>query len=173
MAFSSFVYCTQEWTLRCTYDPSEPIASNGDLYVAVGDGGIIARSSDGNRWGEASFSATENWLQDIAWGGGRFVAAGWGGNGRVGTVVYSTDGDRWELADDHEYLTDGHFEAIAWSGERFVAVSYFNGTIMYSRDGDHWEQASEIATYDLLRDVTWGAGHFVAVGWNGTIVVSP
>ena len=44
---------------------------------------------------------------------------------------------------------------------------------MYSRDGDHWEHASEIAAYDLLRDVTWGDGRFVAVGWNGAIVVSP
>ena len=54
-----------------------------------------------------------------------------------------------------------------------MAVSSFDGTTMYSADGDRWEPASESATFDALLDVAWGDGRFVAVGWNGTIVVSP
>ena len=73
----------------------------------------------------------------------------------------------------HDYLAYEHFEAVAWNGERFVAVSNFDGTIMHSTDGDRGEPAREIATFDLLRDVAWGNGRFVAVGWNGTIVISP
>ena len=83
--------------------------------------------------------------------------------GHHGAIVYSSDGDRWELAADHDHLADEHLEAVAWSGERFVAVSYFDGTIMYSPDGDRWERATEIATGDTLEDVTWGNGRFVAV----------
>ena len=89
------------------------------------------------------------------------------------TVLYSSDGDRRELAADHDHLASEHFEAVAWSGERFVAVSYFNGTIMHSSDDDRWVRATEIATVDTLEDVTWGYGRFVAVGRNGTIVTSP
>ena len=32
----------------------QSVASNGELYVVVGDAGTIAHSSDGNRWVEAS-----------------------------------------------------------------------------------------------------------------------
>ena len=89
-------------------------------------------------------------------------------------MVLSNDGDRWELASasDHEYLADESFQAVAWGGERFVAVGY-DGTIMYSSDGDYWEPARATATVDVLWDVAWGGGRFVAVGWNGTIVTSP
>ena len=91
---------------------------------------MIAHSSDGNRWVEASFSATEEWLTDVAWGTGRFVAVGDGG-----TTIWPTSTSK----------------PSPWNGERFVAVSYFDGTIMHSSDGDRWEPAREIATFDLLQ----------------------
>ncbi len=159
---------------------------NGTRFVAVGDHGAIVLSRDGDRWRPARRPAVPvqdappddpEWplygFNGIAWSGKRFVAVGWGGNDYVGAVVHSRDGDRWALADDHDYLADDHFTAVAWNGARFVAVSYSDGMIMYSPDGDRWEPALEVATYDTLHDVAWGDGRFVAVGRNGTIVVSP
>ena len=109
----------------------------------------------------------------IAWNGDRFVAVGFDGSGRGGTVVHSSDGDRWELAADDDYLSSENFSAVAWNGDRFVAVSHHDGTIMYSADGDRWEPARKLVTFDPLEGVAWGDGRFVAVGGNGTIVVSP
>ena len=83
------------------------VAANGELYVAVGDAGTIAHSSDGNRWVEASFSATEHWLMDIVWGDVRFVAVG------AGTVVHSSDGDRWQSVRP----SDWSLRCIAWGRE--------------------------------------------------------
>ena len=162
------------------------MAWNGERFVAVGHHGAIVHSRDGEHWQPASRPAVPlrvpepdddpyDWFyyfSGIAWNGERFVAVGWGGNDHVGTVALSDDGDRWELASDHEYLADKHFEGVAWSGERFVAVGN-DGSIMYSSDGSHWEPALTIATLDVLWDVAWGNGRFVAVGWNGTIVTSP
>ena len=122
-----------------------------------GGGGLVSP------WGTTGVS-----LQSVTSSGERFVAVG-----EWRLIAHSSDGNRWELATDHDYLADKHFEAVAWNGERFVAVSYFDGTIMHSTDGDRWERARETATRDLLRDVAWGNGRFVAVGWNGTIVISP
>ncbi len=163
------------------------VAWNGERFVAVGHHGAIVHSSDGDHWQPASEPAVPfraarpddaphrvyYSFSGIVWNGERFVAVGWGGNDNLGAVVHSSDGDRWELAADHDHLADEHFNAIAWSGKLFVAVSYFDGTIMLSTDGDRWERTTEIATVDTLEDITWGNGRFVAVGRNGTIVVSP
>ena len=174
-------------TDSATVETLTDVAWNGERFVAVGHHGAIVYSSDGDHWQPASRPAVPfraarpdddphqiyYYFSGIVWNGERFVAVGWGGDGNLGTVVHSSDGDRWELAADHDHLADEHLEAVAWSGERFVAVSYFDGTIMYSPDGDRWERATEIATVDTLEDVTWGNGRFVAVGRNGTIVTSP
>ena len=72
-------------------------------------------------------------------------------------MVHSSDGDR----------------RIDWNGERFVAVSFDGGMIMYSADGNRRERAHGTATRDTLHDIAWGNGRFVAVGRNGTIVISP
>ena len=66
--------------------------------------------------------------------------------------------------------TGGRLEAVAWSGERFVAVGD-DGTIVYSDDGDRWVAASGNSTRSWLKDVAWGAGRFVAVA-HGTIMHS-
>ena len=45
--------------------------------------------------------------------------------------------------------------------------------IVHDADGNRWERASDSATADHLNDVVFNGAHAVAVGWNGTIVVSP
>ena len=174
------------WTTVADSGTSEDLNDvvwGGERFVAVGNHGAIVHSDDGIHWRPASRPAVPvripqpddpEWVSyygfsGVAWNGERFVAVGWDGRGNDRlTVVHSRDGDRWDRGDAY-----GHFKAIAWNGRRFVAVSPLDGTIMYSSDGDRWEPASEIATFDALNDIAWGNGRFVAVGWNGTIVVSP
>ena len=182
------------WTTVADSGTSEwlnDVVWGGERFVAVGNHGAIVHSDDGIHWRPASRPAVPvripqpddpEWgysygFNGVAWNGERFVAVGWDGRGsdRVGTVVHSRDGDHWELANDQDLLLYEDFGAVAWNGRRFVAVSShdLDGTIMYSAAGDRWEPASEIATVDALNDIAWGNGRFVAVGWNGTIVVSP
>ena len=170
-----------------TTETLNDVAWNGERFVAVGRHGAIVHSSDGDRWQPASrpavpfrvaqpddrSNAIYYSFEGIAWNGKRFVAVGFDHRDHGGTVVHSGDGDRWELAADHDYLAGEHFSATAWNGERFVAVSDRDGTIMHSADGDRWEPAHETATFDPLSGVAWGNGRFVAVGGNGTIVTSP
>ena len=169
-----------------TTEALNDVAWNGNRFVAVGTHGVIVHSSDGHTWQPAirpaiPFGVTQrnddgSWttyyaFESIAWNGERFVAVGWG---HMGTVVHSSDGDHWELADGHGDLRDMHLGAVAWNGERFVAFGhFFDATIMYSVDGHRWEPADEVATVDALHDVAWGNGRFVAVGRNGTIITSP
>ena len=134
---------------------------DGQRFVAVGH--TFAYSEDGERWRRLT-SQDGGDLDAVTWSGERYVAVG-----HDGLIMHSTDGDRWQQASEPAVP----FRAARPDDGPHRIYYYFGGTIMYSSDGDRWEQASEIATYDLLRDVTWGDGRFVAVGWNGTIVVSP
>ena len=166
---------------------------NGDRYVAVGFAGLIMHSEDGDRWWQATDSATTETLNDVAWSGERFVAVG-----RQGVIVNSRDGDRWRPAHQpavppacgsfgardwrcqvappgaHRYS----FEGIAWNGERFDAVGFDGtdraGTIVHSYDGDQWELAAD---HDYLASehfaaVAWNGERFVAVGWDDRSVAT-
>ena len=126
-----------------------------------------ADSGDGQRWQEASYTATRYRLSDVAWSGERFVAVG--GLRDESAIVYSSDGNRWQRARDRA-ISKG-LDAVVWNGERFVAVGY-DGSIVYSRDGDRWETATDSATAEALRDIVWNGTRFVAVGHHGVIVHS-
>ena len=140
----------------------QSVTSSGERFVAVGDHGLIAHSSDGNRWVEASFSATDEWLTDVAWGNGRFVAVG------GYRIIFSSDGERWVRSRSSDM---GSLESVAWSNGRYVAVGG-GGTIVRSTDGDRWQRVRNAATRADLSGIAWGGGRFVAVGSGGTIVHS-
>ena len=131
-------------------------------FVAVGEGGEIVHSTDGDTWTQASGSAIARDLHGITWADGHFVAVGDGGG-----IVHSTDGDTWTEA-SHSATTRDLY-GITWGGERFAAVGE-GGEIVYSTDGKHWTRASDIPTYpSTLRGIAWSGERFVAVGDVGVI----
>ena len=140
------------------------VSSSGGRLVAVGSGPPF-HSEDGDLWVAASQPGFERGtLRAIASGDGRFVA--------VGTViVFSDDGDVWRQATDPP-PPGGFLRDVASDGHRFVAVGA-SGTILHSEDGDRWESVAEPVTSNTLVGVHWTGTHFVGVGYNGTIVVSP
>ena len=92
-------------------------------------------------------------IRSVAWGGGRFVAVGFGG-----TIVHSTDGATWTAAS--ATATEEDLAGVAWGRGRFVAVA-FSGTVVHSADGMSWESASEAATNGgQLYTVTYGGDRF-------------
>ena len=138
------------------------VAWGAGRFVAVGEGGEIVHSTDGDRWTEASGSAITRDLHGITWGDGHFVAVGDGGG-----IVHSTDGDTWTEASDS--ATTRALYGITWGGERFAAVGE-GGEIVYSAAPEHWTQASDTPAYPrTLRGIAWGGDRFVAVGDDGVI----
>jgi hypothetical protein len=146
------------------------IAWGGDKFVAVGKYGSgygigstssprIAYSSDGETWTAASISSifgtsSESYVYRIAWGGGKFVAGGYG------KTAYSSDGVTWTAGDDSE-----GFSCIAWGGDKFVAEGS-SGNMAYSSDGVTWTAVTDstFVALDNIYDIAWGGGKFVAVG---------
>ena len=109
----------------------------------------------GEAWRQVLSGERGQFLRDVAYGDGRFVAVG-----ATGTIVYSNDGDRWQEAPGS--ATSADLRGIAFGDGRFVAVGIeLPGMVVYSSDGSTWSQASASATSGHLVDVTFGNGRFV------------
>lgn len=79
-----------------------------------------------------------------------------------------TPGSRWF---DRKSGTSEHLNAVAWNGERLVAVGA-GGTVLTSSTGTSWTARSSGVT-SRLNSVTWAGTQFVAVGEGGTVLTSP
>jgi hypothetical protein len=92
------------------------VARGPGAFVAVGDGGIVARSADGLLWTEEDSGVTAD-LADITWTGAVFLAVGSGG-----TILRSWDGFTW-IADPP--IADVWLETVTSSGGCTVAAGLF------------------------------------------------
>lgn len=152
------------------------IAYGNGRYVAVGayvgdDNGMVQTSDDGLNWTVRSGYYTVLDLFDVAFGNGTFVAVGWEGFG--GNNIYnSVDGVQWT---SHLSSVANVFRVI-YGGGLFVAVGdaslpvrsggTTNRNIFTSPDGVTWtarNSGSPTSDPQMIYDIAWGAGHFVAV----------
>jgi len=172
-------------------------ASGAGLWVAGGQGGLIAKSTDGNTWTPAATSTYGN-VGGIT-GAGRGVAYGkdslgnglWVAVGYGGLIAKSTDGNTWTPAATSTYGNVGGITTygfgVAYGKDNlgaglWVAVGY-GGLIAKSTDGNTWTPAAT-STYGNVGGITTigrgvaygkdasGAGLWVAVGYGGLIAKS-
>jgi len=151
-------------------------------FVAVGDSGSMALSSDGVTWAAINAVGTANW-NDVAYGNGRFVAVSNAGTASpYYNMAYSSDGISWtqiSINSGSNYIT---WNGVTYGNGRWVAVgscpSGYNsvGMAAVSSNGSTWTTytlGSAISgnsnswygiTYDNIR--------FVAVGSSGKMAYS-
>jgi hypothetical protein len=135
------------------------------MVLCLGVLGIMGRAYGGplDDW-SAVTSGTTNHLRAIAFGGGRFVAAG-----DNGTVLTSLDGISWTLRSSG--VTNSIY-GLAYGSGKFVAVGSA-GLIKTSSDGVTWvPQNPPIFNFTQLNAVTAADFGFVTVGNSGTILIS-
>jgi hypothetical protein len=134
----------------------------GDKFVAVGQSGKAAYSSDGNTWTTVSdmkFGTSS--INGITYGNGKFVAVG-----QSGKAAYSSDGITWTAVSDMKFGTSD-IMAIAYGGGKFVAVGQ-SGKAAYSSDGIAWSTVDNTAVgSSTISTITYGNGRFVAGGDGG------
>lgn len=134
--------------------PSAVGYGNG-LFVAVGYGGAIRTSEDGQTWTSRT-SGTSIELNGIACGNGLFVAVGGGG-----AVLTSPDGINWSRSTS----AAGGFSNIAFGNGRFVALGS-GGAIFVSSDGTNWIKRSP-GTGSSPTDIAFGHHAFAIAGYSG------
>ena len=142
------------------------VAWGNDRYVAVAERTILV-STDGQTW-ERYRSDTFGTLFDVAYGGGRFVAAG-----GCGTVVSSVDGRTWRL---HDAGMAFQLRGAVFSGAGFVLTSgtspglwkgrWSSGLLLQS---DPVEPAAPVVRMlDARREVARGEPFTLAVAVSGS-----
>ncbi len=145
------------WTLRNPI-PEGPelhdVIYANNAYVAVGDGGAILVSTDGQSWQERD-STIDDPITGIAYGNGRFVAVG-GQN-----ILVSEDSQTWRV--QRTWLVP--LREIAFGRNTFVAVGE-SSHILHSEDGITWAGGQQAADGQVINDVSYSEalGQFVAVG---------
>jgi hypothetical protein len=141
------------------------LAAGNGLCVAVGDRGAIVTSPNGTNWTVQPLRADVS-LVDVTFGNGLFVAVGDGG-----TILTSAEGSHWTLRASG--LTD-RIGCVAYGNGRFVAsgVALAGGTsvILTSADGMSWSR-QYVPVW--ARDLAYGNGQFVAVGYDSQLWTSP
>ncbi len=144
------------------------IAWNGSKYVAVGQGGICV-SDDGDNW---NFQTTQQGLEDIVWGNGKFIAVGYeymsiSSSEPVAKIISSDDGIEWK---EINAGFTSYLNRIIWDGSKFISVGK-NGIIIVSTDGVNWKQV-ESGVYFELSDIEYNEMNYVASGWDSKILTS-
>lgn len=145
-----------EWTIQSTGTdrPLFDVARSDTLWVAVGGGGTVLTSTDGEVW-TTQVTDIDVDLFSVASNDQRFVAVG--NEGRIET---SEDGVVWTTADST--LTGRFFFDVVWSGEAFVAVGQ-GGLIAASPDGLSWELLLNSVNRTLF-GISFIDSQFIAVG---------
>ncbi|MBI3757821.1 MAG: cell wall-binding protein [Deltaproteobacteria bacterium] len=146
------------------------ITWNGATFIAVGRAdlgrlgvsSVLLSSANGTTWSRQRGPA--DFLVDLAWGSGVFVAVG--GVSRQGALFTSPDLQEWT---DRTPPRSQPLRAVLWSGSLFVAVGV-NGTILTSTDGTIWSERKPGTDHDLL-GVAYNGSLFVVVG-DGIILTS-
>lgn len=142
-------------------------------FAAVGAGGVIFSSSDGQNWNAAT--NVPSGLPDLYAVTGNAAnlnnpttpALLWVAVGDGGVTVYSNDGNYWYTG--RPALGNPALRSLTHAGGTFVAVGD-GGTIISSTDGINWTTQTSISSNNL-RGVTHG-NNYVAVGDSGTILTS-
>jgi hypothetical protein len=150
---------TITWTQRAgTGSTFNSIAYNGtNLYVAVGDAGVLYSSPDALTWTSRTSGFGANGIYQVAYGNALWVAVGVNG-----TLTTSTDGITW-TARTSNMSTNTIFDVI-YANSIWVAVGNGGGAtntggITYSTDGITWTRKNQTPTIGVT---------YYTVVYNGT-----
>lgn len=125
-------------------------------YMAVGESGTVASSTDGANWVIKNIGDVS--LSDITWTGTQYIIVG-----ANGIAYTSSDGDSWTLQSTG---TTSGLNSVTWTGSRIFAVGQ-GGTIISSADGVSWTTNTSNTT-SPLHEVFWNPAlnQTIAVGFS-------
>ena len=146
------------------------IAYGNGTFVAIGDNGNLAYSTDGVTWTNKILYGGHHNFETICYDGTKFIALGHNDELPYRVInAYSEDGIIWSIDKDIVVPARTTIYDVIYANNKYVAVGT-NGVILYSEDAITWN-AGVSENIRGLRSVTYGNGKFVAVG-GGVILYS-
>lgn len=152
-----FLYVTEDLD-RVVWD--------GEIFLALGQGGTILRSTDALNW-EGAIAATDVGLKGAVAG-----PHGWIAVGDDGVILASTDGTAWV---QRRSGVDAPLRDVTWGNDRYVAVGWTDepdgsmpALVLGSSDGVQWTRFSPPG--EALQRIRWTGGSWLAVGGERTML---
>lgn len=146
------------------------VVSNGRLYVAVGDNGLILTSQEMKPWTTKTI-ASEN-LVSIVWDSNlnKFYSVGAGGS-----IYSSSDGLTWSTIASITTNKLNHISSAGFiSGGSMLIAAGDNGIILTSSNGSSWSEKNigSINIRSLVSGYFGTTDIIVAIGENGMVTTS-
>ena len=155
------------WNIVTQAPVARKVAFTGSKYIAIGDYGYYAESTDGQAWTESDMGFAVS-FDDFAINDSTIVAVPRNDNDHIFSgYAVTTDGTSWQLTDSSSGSSlCGSLNSVVHDGTKFVGV--FNDyNICTSMDGTTWELQSTQAI--RLGKVAFGSGRY-AFGIDGGLV---
>jgi hypothetical protein len=146
-------------------------ATNGSIYVVVGNSGDIWTSPDSINWTKRTNPDTTNRdLRGVTFGGGQFAAVGSAPAADGGSLILtSPDGITWTQRSTVPLTRN--LTGVAYGNGTYVATTP-GGVVLTSPDAITWAQRV-LGINQRLNGIAFGGGQFAAVGNERTVVTSP
>jgi len=159
----------ENWTLDYPVGVTfelKAIATNGSNFVTIGQSATIVSSADWVTFNK--FNTNLSGVQDVVYGGGKFVAVGTGKD-----IYYSVDGNNWSAAhldDNMTYtLENVTLENVTYGDEQFIATgtayidSDYTNVLFSSPDGVTWTYHNSLGPISI-NSIAYGNGNYFGVG---------
>jgi len=142
------------------------VAYGNNRFVAGGNGGRFAYSTNGTTWISSTMSEGTSYIVQGITYGTQFVAVGY-----YGRIDYSSDGTSWTNVTDTTFGSS-FINGVAYGSGKYVAVGE-DGKMAYSTNGSTWTTVTD-STFgtSAIYGITYAAGKFVAVGASGKMAYS-
>ena len=149
------------------------IAYSNNRFVAVGENGKMATSTDGTAWTAVDVSSifgSYSTIYKIAFGNNKFVAAG-------GKMATSTDGTAWTAINVSSIFgTNSTINTITYVNNKFIAAS-LDSEMATSTNGTTWTAVNVSSIFktedsDFIYAIAYGNNKFVAAGSHGKMATS-
>lgn len=154
------------WNIRSPGGAFESVVQDpGGVFVAVGDRGLILRSTDGASWSRIRFETFQR-FNSVIYGNNQYLVVGDGG-----MILTSPDGLSWTQRASPS--GSNILSAAVWTGTQFVVTS-FNGDRVLSitsPDGVTWT-AQPVVTTDRLCAIVSTGSRLVTVGNTNKVITS-
>lgn len=157
----SFSLAQSNWNERNFGADFSGVTWTGSQLVAVGSGGAILTSPDGDKWTERPSNTTKR-LSSVIWTGTQLVAIG-----DEGAILTSPDGVAWA---GRHLETKWNLNSITWAGSQLVTiggVAERGSVFLTSPSGIAWTERGGMGMTPLGSPI-WTGDRIVAVGGVGT-----
>jgi len=137
------------------------ITDGGDTSSS---GVIMAYSTDGITWKAVKDPKINNYILNVAYGNGIWLAST-NGTGNGNSMAYSSDGVTWTAI--NEKINSSCVNEISWGNGKFIAACN-DGVIAYSVNGLNWANVpnTTFGSNDGINSVAWNGNIYIAVGFR-------